>query len=103
MQEYNRIILSKFLKSVGEDEIKTILSTFICPPNRDIEQFLKQKPIEFAKQGLSSTHLVLIPHKDKDTLAGYFTLANKQIEISKTDMQSFGDLQSNHFVQCGAD
>jgi hypothetical protein len=44
---------------------------------------LKYKAIEFAKQGLSQTHLALVSYKNQPVLAGYFTLANKYISVSQ--------------------
>lgn len=34
----------------GEDSCKEILSTFICPLNIDVADFIHNKAIEFAKQ-----------------------------------------------------
>lgn len=69
------------LQSLNEDEIRDILSGFECPFNPDIEYFLKQKSIEFAKQGIAQTHLVLASYKDKPVIAGYYSLAQKSIII----------------------
>ena len=43
---------------------------------------MRKKAIEFAKQGLSQTHLVFASYKQKWELAGYFTLANKYITVN---------------------
>lgn len=42
----------------GEDKIQSILSPFICPYNRDVENFIQSKAISFAKQRLAMTYLV---------------------------------------------
>lgn len=46
------------LEITGENELKIILSDFSCPQNREIEKFLHNNAIEFAKRKMSITHLV---------------------------------------------
>lgn len=65
----------------GEGYTKQFLSDFSCPLNPDVENFIKNKAIEFAKQGISRTHLVFMPYKREKVLVGYFTLANKVISV----------------------
>lgn len=76
------------LQSFSEDEIRNILSGFVCPFNSDIEYFLKQKSIEFAKQGIAQTHLVLAPYKGEPVIAGYYSLAQKSIIIDSASSLS---------------
>ena len=42
----------------GEEELELILSEFISQKNDEIQTFLKDKAIEFAKKKLSITYLV---------------------------------------------
>lgn len=73
--------LNTMIDEVGEEYTKSFLSYFRCPLNPDVEDFLKYKAIEFAKQGLSQTHLVMMSYKGEPVLVGYYTLANKTIAI----------------------
>lgn len=50
--------LSEVISELGEGDAKHILSSFSCPLNLDVENFLKTKAIEFSKRGFSKTHLV---------------------------------------------
>ena len=59
MTGYKLINLKLMLDTVGEDSVKTVLSSFSCPLNPDVENFLRFKAIEFARQGFSQTHLVM--------------------------------------------
>lgn len=70
------------IDELGEEQTTELLSGFLCPLNEDVETFLRKKAIEFAKQGLSQTHLVFASYKQKWELAGYFTLANKYITVN---------------------
>ena len=78
MATQNSVNLRILLEEMGEERLRELLSGFSCPPNPDIENFLKRNAIEFAKQGLSQTHLVFT---ERHELAGYFTLANKPLTM----------------------
>jgi len=85
---YKIVNLQELVEEVGEEFTKEYLSNFSCPINQDVEHFLKDKAIEFSKQGLSQTHLVMASHKKKMVLVGYFTLANKTISVSTKKLSS---------------
>ena len=69
--------------SLGESVAKNVLSSFSCPLNPDVEYFLRHTAIEFSKQSISSTYLVMASSKDQYVLCGYFALANKVFCIEK--------------------
>lgn len=82
MKGYVQIPLKDMIEQMGEDRVKNILSDFSCPQNKDVEEFLRIKAIEFAKQNVAPTHLVFASYKDKPELVGYFTLTMKTISIT---------------------
>lgn len=88
--QYVQINLSDLLEQLGEDEVKTILSTFSCPLNADVEKFLRDKSIEFSKRGFSKTHLVFWKSEDgkEKEFVGYYTIASKFITIKKDVVSS---------------
>ena len=88
MTGYKIVNLKLMLEETGEDIAKQVLSTFSCPLNKDVEKFLKVKAIEFAKQGLSQTHLIFTSYKQEVVLVGYFTLASKYITVSGKNLSS---------------
>ena len=45
-------------KRLGEDKLVQFLSEFSCPLIPDVERFLKQQAIEFAKKHQAVTYLV---------------------------------------------
>lgn len=63
----------------GENELRQILSEFLCDKNPDVERFLKEQAIEFTKRNQSVTYLVF--SNDDASLVGYFTLAVKPITV----------------------
>lgn len=67
------------LDSVGEEEVLSALQEFKCSKNSEIENFLKNNAIDFAKRKISVTHFIL---DDEGQIAAYFTLAHKLLNIS---------------------
>lgn len=88
MTGYKIVNLKVLIEEIGEDSAKGILSDFSCPLNPDVEDFLRIKAIEFAKQGFSQTHLVFASYRDNPVLVGYFTLANKYITVASKKMSN---------------
>lgn len=88
MSGYIGINLRDILRdeTLGENAAKSILSSFSCPLNPDVEHFLKNVAIEFSKQSIASTYLIMASYKGEYVLAGYFTLANKIFCIDKSSL-----------------
>lgn len=72
--------------SIAEHEVKEILSTFSCHYNKDVDDFLHNKAIEFSKQGIANTHLVVSNFKDEVVIVGYFALAQKYFLLDKNSV-----------------
>lgn len=79
--DYIELNLLDMLDTYGEDRLKTILSPFMCPQNKDVENFIQAKAIDFARQRIAMTYLVFSDGKSPE-LVGYFTLANKFVSIT---------------------
>ena len=64
----------------GKNAVEAKLATFSSPKNPEIEDFIRNKAIEFATGKLSITYLV----NDEETgnILGYFTLTHKSIVIN---------------------
>lgn len=41
------------------DKVQEVISTFVCSKDRDIENFLKEKAVEFEKMSKSRTYFVV--------------------------------------------
>lgn len=67
-------------RDLGEDELRQILSDFLCDKNPDVERFLKEQAIEFTRKNQSVTYLVF--SNDDASLVGYFTLTIKPITVN---------------------
>ena len=86
MNNYTIMNILDLLESVGTNEVLKGLSSFSCPKNQEIENFLHKNAIEFAKRKLSITYL-LLDNSDGE-IVGYFTLAHKAIEIKNDNISN---------------
>jgi hypothetical protein len=66
--------------------VRGILSTFSCPRNPDIENFLIKNAIDFSNRGITQTHLVFAIVNGKVELLGYFALTNKILTIDPANL-----------------
>ncbi len=98
MTGYGLVNLKDMLHELGEDRTKEILAGFSCPMNKDVEFFLHCKAIEFAKQGIAQTQLVLTSYKDEPVIVGYFTLSNKVLEIPRKNVSKNLAKKVNRFA-----
>ena len=82
--------MSELIDILGEDDTKSILSTFVCPLNKDVENFIKYKAIEFSKRDFSKTYLVFWETDDEKekALVGYYTIASKFIRVERSAVNS---------------
>lgn len=76
----------KIIEKDGEDELKTTLSSFSCGINKDIQDFLQFKAIDFAKKRMSITYLVYDEESGK--VLGFFTLAHKVLNVPADGMSN---------------
>ena len=94
-----QVNLAEMISEIGEDRVKAILSDFSCPLNKDVEFYIRDKAIVFAKQGWAATHLVFASYKDTLVLVGYFTLVTKVIMIYKANMSKTLQKKISRFSQ----
>ncbi len=82
--------LSNIIDQLGEDVTKTILSSFSCPLNKDIENFIKYKAIEFSKRTTAKTHLVFWQTDDEkySEFVGYYTITSKVITVDRNALSN---------------
>lgn len=82
--------LCDLLEQLGEEDVKSILSSYSCPLNTDVEYFLKAKSIEMSRRNFSKTYLVYWSTEDGTELefVGYYALASKFITVRSDAVNS---------------
>ena len=78
MDKYNIISILDLVDNIGEQEVNNSISSFRCDKNKEIEEFINNNAIDFAKRKISVTHLVV---DDNANIVGYFTLTHKPIRV----------------------
>lgn len=86
MSNFTVMNILDLMESIGTNELQDGLSTFSCPLNKEIENFIHINAIEFAKRKLSITYLLL--DNNDGEIVGYFTLAHKAIEIKNDNISN---------------
>lgn len=77
--EYNIVNILDLYQTCGEEVLNEVLSAFYCPLNEEVDYFLKNRALEFAKRKIAMTHIIV----DEDAnLLAYFSLAIKPITIN---------------------
>ena len=100
MNHYEAVNILDMLNAIGEDAVKNILSDFSCPKNFEIESFVKQNALEFAKRKMSITYLVI---DEEGQLAAIFALTHKAVQLTNEGLRS-GDARRHPAPQrprCG--
>ncbi len=72
------------LRDDGEEKVREDLSLFSCPVNPAIENFVRNRAIDFARRKLSITYIVV--DTDDGDILGYFALTHKAVLIPSTNL-----------------
>lgn len=78
---YHVTNLAEMLKGLEEGKVISLLSSYSCPFNADVENFLRHRAIEFTRQCLASTYVVFSSYREEAVIIGYFTLCSKHLMI----------------------
>lgn len=79
-------ILDILKKDGGEEALQNLFSSFSCPLNAEITDFLAHSAIPFAQKNMAITHFVF--DEDSFALLGFYTLTTKAIEIKRSAISS---------------
>lgn len=89
MSECIAVNIQDMLKAIGEEELQSLLSDFSSPLNEEVEDFVRNKSLEFARKKLSITYLVIRrTDEGENVLAGIFTLAHKAVEVTNANISN---------------
>ncbi|GEM_PF-5910873 len=72
------------LRDLGEEIVTGLISTFKCALNAEIQDFLQNNAINFAKKKISVTYLVI---NQSNELVAYFTVTHKPVLIPTGELE----------------
>jgi hypothetical protein len=90
MQPFTEVNIRDLLIMKGRERTDEILSSFMCDKNEDIETYLRTKAIDFSNQSIAGTHLLFYEYDGHPVLAGYYSLAMKNMFVMEKDVPSKG-------------
>lgn len=88
------IKLGDLLKSQCEEKIIVFLNSYetinsdYAVGADDVQIFLRTKAVQFEKMGLSRTYFAMSTYQGTPFIAGYFSISNKPLSISKKNFKS---------------
>ena len=88
MHSFKLAPLADLIENLAEDRVNSILSSYSCPINAEIEDFLHNKAVDFSNASIARTYLLFT--ESNMALAGFFTIAPKSFilrnisQLSKT-------------------
>ena len=74
------------LENKGEEKVRQYLSLFSCPINPTIENFVRNRAIDFSRRKVSITYLVKDPADGQ--MLGFFALTHKAVMIPSANMSN---------------
>lgn len=85
------------LDELGEEKLRRFLKSFSSPINPEIENFVRNKAIDFARRKLSVTYLVT--DMNDGGILGYFALTHKAVLIPQSNLSNTSRKKLERFAQ----
>ena len=95
---YHTLQIGSWADSVGRENVANVFAEFACSKNADIDGFLKNNAVDFARRQISVSHLVF----DSATRAclGYFTLTHKPLSLEADKLSATVRRRIERFAKC---
>lgn len=76
--DYAVVNILDYMELIGEESVVDVLSSFSCPKNKEIENFVRNNAVEFAKRKMSITYLLL---DEYSRVLAIFAITHKAVQI----------------------
>lgn len=76
--DYAVVNILDYMELIGEESVGDVLSGFSCPKNKEIENFVRNNAVEFAKRKMSITYLLL---DESSRVLAIFAVTHKAVQI----------------------
>lgn len=87
---YATISLRDVIEKFGKGEAATVLSTFFCPKNKDVEDFMHYKALPYECAGMACTYLIIASEYDIENkkeishgICAIYSVTTKSITIDQ--------------------
>lgn len=97
--KYEVLALSELLEEFERKNIEEVLNDFTTiDVDKDVEDFLRHKAIDFQIQDFSRTYLVFLKIEHVKNLVGYFSIINKPLNISAVNWNALSGKTRSRLV-----
>jgi hypothetical protein len=100
VRRYKIINILDWCEILGEEELRSKINGFSCPLNLEIEQFVSNNALDFAKRKISITYCVLNMNRE---IVGIFALAHKAVDIENNGFSNSKIKKLNRYATLDAD
>lgn len=83
--DYAVVNILDYMELIGEESVVDVLSSFSCPKNKEIENFVRNNAVEFAKRKMSITYLLL---DEYSRVLAIFAITHKAVQIWGKNLSS---------------
>lgn len=83
--DYAVVNILGYIELIGEESVVDVLSGFSCPKNKEIENFVRNNAVEFAKRKMSITYLLL---DEYSRVLAIFAITHKAVQIWGKNLSS---------------
>lgn len=101
MATIRAIHIGDLADNAGASSVASLVSSFSCPPNNEVETFLKKNALDFTRRSVSVTHLLVSP-EDRVCL-GYFTLTHKPFSVKAESLSNSQRKRMERFARYDAE
>lgn len=94
--DYETIALKDVIQEFGKKKANSVLSNFLCPLNKDVEDFIHTKAIAFENAGMAKTYLITAQNNNTNYgICAIYSITTKSLSIdknmdNKSRKQAFG-------------
>lgn len=99
--ELHLVHLGDLAASAGKAAVDSLLASFSCPPNAEVERFLKENALDFTKRSVSVTHLLVCPERRE--CLGHFTLTHKPFSVKAKSLSTTRRKRMERFAKYDPD
>ena len=96
MDNYNVVNILDMIESLGEKRVVDVLQQFSCAKNLEIEKFVKNNAIDFAKKKISITYLVVDGFLN---IISMFVLTHKALSIRDVNISSTAKKKISRYAE----
>ena len=83
--DYAVVNILDYIELIGEKSVSDVLSDFSCPKNKEIENFVHNNAVEFAKWKMSITYLL---SDEYSRILAIFAITHKAVQIWGKNLSS---------------